>query len=314
MPSNTLVAKINLYAFLVLPLAAQVAVTQGPDRIDVAINGAPYTSLFYGPNAPKPYLHPLRAANGAIVTRRWPMEIVEGETHDEIHQRGLGFAHGDVNGIDYWDSDSTKKGEQPRIVLNRVAALEGGKKSGVVHVIFDWLDKDGKPLLKEDRTMTFRVDAKLRTVDFDATLTAVQKARFGDTKEGVFGIRVASQLQLPSGAIVSSTGLRDDKVWGSRADWVDYSGVIDGAAAGIAVFDHPENPQHPTYWHARGYGLFAANIFGKSFFTRDKTADGSMTLEPGESLRFRYRVVIHPGTPEEAGIAGMYRNYPTPVK
>jgi hypothetical protein len=110
--------------------------------------------------------------------------------------------------------------------------------------------------------------------------------------------------------MVAADGRKGEKeVWGKRSPWVDYSGALDGEKLGIAIFDHPSNPKHPTYWHSRSYGLFAANIFGEHDFYNDKARNGSVTLEPGGSLRFRYRVVIHPGDTQEAGIAGLYQNY-----
>jgi hypothetical protein len=90
---------------------------------------------------------------------------------------------------------------------------------------------------------------------------------------------------------------------------MDYSGTVEGQQVGIAIFDNPGNPRYPTYWHARGYGLFANNIFGVSQFTKNKEADGSMTLKPGEQLHFRYRVVIHPGTADGAKLADLYKEY-----
>ena len=148
--------------------------------------------------------------------------------------------------------------------------------------------------------MTFYAQSKTRTIDFDITLTAVEKAVFGDTKEGTFALRVASGPEEPhadapaqparTGHLVDSEGRQGEKeVWGKRASWADYYGVVDGEPLGIAIFDNPSNPRHPTWWHARSYGLFAANIFGLHDFENDKSKDGSLTLAPGEKLRFRYR-------------------------
>ena len=78
---------------------------------------------------------------------------------------------------------------------------------------------------------------------------------------------------------------------------------------GIAIFDHPGNPKHPTHWHARDYGLFAANIFGEHDYYNDKQRDGSMTVRARKSVRFRYRVVIHPGDTASAKIAELYKAY-----
>jgi len=75
------------------------------------------------------------------------------------------------------------------------------------------------------------------------------------------------------------------------------------------MLDHPENPRHPVRWHARGYGLFAANPFGLSVFTGDKSQNGSQTIAPGKSLRFRYRVIVHPGDAQSTGIDALYAKY-----
>jgi methane monooxygenase PmoA-like len=310
-----------LWAFaLAAPLAAQVRVSQqGIETISVEIKGQPFTTFYIGPETNKPYLHPLRAASGKIVTRGYPMEDIPGETHDHPHHRGLWFSHGDVNGFDFWGNE-TRGGKFGRIVLVKVDGVTSGKESGGIDATFDWRDPDGNTLLTEARHMIFSGQPKARTIDFDITLTARLKAVFGDTKEGTFALRVASALEEPhagtpaqpprTGHMVDAQGREGEKqIWGKRADWVDYYGVIDGEPLGIAMFDHPSNPRHPTWWHARGYGLFAANIFGLRDFENDKAKDGSLTLQPGATLRFRYRVVIHPGDVHSAHIAKLYAAY-----
>ncbi len=173
--------------------------------------------------------------------------------------------------------------------------------------------------------MKFYAGKDLRMIDFDITLTAREKVKFGDTKEGTFAIRLTSGLEEPrpdapaapkrTGKMVDSQGRHGEKeIWGKRADWADFSGVVDGENLGIAIFDHPANPRHPTWWHSRSYGLFAANIFGWHDFEHDNTKDGSLTLAPGEALRFRYRVVIHPGDSQSANLAKLYRTYASATK
>jgi len=311
------------YWFFVLAarLCAQVTFDKVAGQITVTIDGQPFTALFCGPETQKPYLHPLRSASGKIVTRHYPMENVPGETHDHPHHRGLWFSHGNVNGFDFWSNEPSQHGgKNARIALKNVASLAGGKESGAMNVIFDWMDPAGKTLLTESRTMTFYADPAKRVIDFDITLTPVEKVTFGDTKEGTFAIRLAAPLEEPTrqspaaprrtGLMVDSEGRRGEaQVWGHRANWVDYFGEMDGEKLGIAIFDHPSNPRHPTYWHSRSYGLFAANIFGLHDFLNDKSANGSMTVEPGQALRFRYRVIIHPGDTQSAGIAGEYEKY-----
>jgi hypothetical protein len=303
----------------VAPLGAQVKLTQTPDRISVDINGKAFTEFFIGPEAPKPYLHPLRTASGVIVTRHFPMEKVAGETTDHPHHRGLWFSHGDVNGIDFWMNEPPAgRTNLGRIVLKKVVEVKSGEKSGSLAALFDWVGPDKKTLLTESRTMVFYADSKLRTMDFDITLTALEKAKFGDTKEGSFAIRVASGLEvaarnvpaapLRTGKMLDSEGRESEaNVWGKRAGWVDVYGEVEGQKVGIAVMDHPANPHYPTFWHCRAYGLCAANIFGARDFMNDKTQDMSITLAPGEKLRLRYRVVIHPDDPKTAGVADLYK-------
>jgi hypothetical protein len=307
-----------------LPLCAQVKVTQhGGKTVSVEIDGKPFTDFYVGNEngALKPYLHPLRAPSGKIVTRGYPMlRDVPGEAHDHGHHRGLWFSHGDVNGLDFWAGELTKNpAKKGAISLVKIDKVASGSKEGSIDATFRWHGPDGKTILTEQRRMVFRGGAN-RVIDFDLQLKAVEKAKFGDTKEGTFAIRLASALEEPgrkslpeprrTGQMVTPDGRKGEKeVWGKRAPWVDYAGEIEGEKIGVAIFDHSSNPRHPAYWHARGYGLFAVNIFGLHDFENDKTKDGSMTLEPGQKLRLRYRVVIHPGDEKTAGIAGLYKDW-----
>ncbi|MEO8660841.1 MAG: PmoA family protein [Bryobacteraceae bacterium] len=294
----------------VLPLLGEVKVSQGEGRVDVEIDGKPFTTLYTdGPT--KPYLHPLRAASGVIVTRHFPMENVAGETHDHPHHRGLWFTHGNVNGFDFWDEGA--KDKQGKVRLKGVTNLKSGNKEGLVSAVFEWVDPTGKVLLTEDRTMKFRGGENVRIIDFDASLRAETQVRFGDTKEGTFAIRLAESLKEDKGGtgrMVNAEGAETEAhVWGKASPWVDYSGVVEGQKVGIAIFDHPANPKHPTFWHSRAYGLFAANPFGEHDFFNDKTRDGGLTMEAGQIKRFRYRVVIHTGNAATADIASLYERY-----
>ncbi len=296
---------------------AQVKLEEGDGRIDVAIDGKPFTTFYYGPRTPKPYLHPVRAADGTIVTRGYPMEMIEGERRDHPHHRGLWFTHGEVNGFDFWANEDTQdRPHKGRVIAKQVRTKAGGRIEGA----FQWRGPGGDLLVMEDRTMAFRSAGDQRSIDFDLKLTAGPKVvNFGDTKEGTFAIRLATPLEEPheraegiarTGRITATDGRTGEpEVWGTRSPWVDYSGRIDGKAVGVAIFDHPSNPKHPTYWHVRSYGLFAANVFGEHHFYADDSRDGSITLQPGESLRFRYRVVIHAGDMKQAGVRALYKQW-----
>lgn len=308
-----------------LPLCAQVTIARhGNDSISIEIGGKPFSEFHIGPDTKKPYLAPLRTAGGAVVTRTYPMsEDVPGEAHDHPHHRGLWFTHGDVNGYDFWGNEDSQKGAgkgKGFVVLRSVDRTAGGANEGTIAATFDWKTQDGALLLTETRRMTFRGDAKVRMIDFDITLKALQPVTFGDTKEGTLAMRLAAPLeeQQPkgiaepkrTGKMVNAAGAVGEKnVWGKQSDWVDYSGMLGGETVGIAILDYPGNPRHPTYWHSRAYGLFAANPFGVHDFENDKTRSGKMELAVGQTVRFRYRVVIHPGDASSGGVQKLYDEY-----
>jgi hypothetical protein len=198
------------------------------------------------------------------------------------------------------------------MALKSVGEVKSGKDKGTLTATFDWTDRQGNVQLTETRVMTFYSDPKLRIIDFDITLTSVKTVVWGDGKDGAFGIRLRPVLDEEdgNGKITNADGLVGEKqLWGKPSDWCDYSGAIGSEKVGVTIFDHPENPRHPVRWHARGYGLFAANPFGVSVFTGDKSQNGSMTVEPGKSLRYRYRVIVHPGDVHSVDLPALYAKY-----
>jgi hypothetical protein len=231
-----------------------------------------------------------------------------------------------VNGYNYWAIQNVPTPASPtdatmgRIVLKDLLSVTSGKESGSIKAAFNWLKPDGKPLLTETRTMTFYSNPMLRIIDFDFDLAAIEQVVFRDTKEGTFAMRMATALEEPpasskagglprTGKLLNAQGgLGEANVWGKRSEWVDYSGEIAGEKVGVVMMDHPGNPRHPTYWHSRGYGLHSINPFGVSDFLNDKSQNGSLTIEPGKHVRFRYRVIIHPGRGPER-IAELYKQY-----
>jgi len=287
-----------------LNLSAQVQYTPGDKTI--TIDGKPFTTFHDGVEVGKPYLAPVRSASGKIITRGFPMENIAGESRDHVHHTGLWFSFDDVNGYKLWENHPSYT--KPHMGREVVRSAEW--QNGMLMAVIEWRDTDGNLLLVENRDMTFSGDAKLRTIDFRITLTAAQDVTFGDTKEGAFAIRLVEPFtERKGGRMVDADGRSTMKnVWGKRSNWVDYAAEVEGERLGVAMFDHPQNPRHPTYWHARDYGLFALNPFGQSAFD-DKLPESQWKLPNGEKLVFQWRVVVHPG---DADVAQMYQEYAKP--
>lgn len=291
---------------------AGVRITELTNRLRVEINGQVFTEYYFR-DVPRPYCYPVIGPGGAAMTRDWPMQSPPGEEHDHPHHRSFWFGHGAVNGQDFW-SEEKKFGKTVHVGFLEVAS---GAASGVIRSKNDWVAADGKVVGRDERSLRFYTPSAAgeQIVDFDITLFAPQEPMvFGDTKEGTMAVRLAETMRLKGktghGHIVNSEGVRDGDTWGKRADWCDYYGPVGDKTVGLAMFDHPGNPRHPTWWHVRDYGLFAANPFGQHDFEKlpDKSA-GNLTIEAGKSITFRYRFLFHQGDEKQAHVAEKYREY-----
>jgi hypothetical protein len=297
--------------------ALPVDLTRSGHQVDVRIGGRPFTTFYFDPSVAKPYLSPLRTAHGIVVTRGFPMtpDIV-GEDHDEPHQRAMYFAHGDINGFDFWGEAAFPKWSDHavstfgRTVFRDVNDIRGGGDGGSLQATFDLVAPTGA-IGEEMQTYRFEGHEQSRIIDCEFAIHATHgPIVMGDTKEGTFAIRVVKALDSPPGHMVNASGASGEKaIWGKRSNWVDYYGRVAGEDVGLAIFDHPNNLRAPTYWHARAYGLLAANPFGLRPFTGDRRQNGKYVIPPGGSLVFRYRVFIHHGNPSEAGVAEAYTQF-----
>jgi hypothetical protein len=286
-------------------------------HLDVVIGGRPFTTYYFDPVVAKPYLSPLRSSHGTVVTRGFPMTLDNpGEDRDEPHQRAMYFAHGDINGFDFWGEAAFPKWSDHsastfgRTVFRTLDEIRGGSDVASLLATFDLVTPTGI-IGQEIQTYAFSGDEQSRIIDCEFAIHATYgPITMGDTKEGTFAIRVVKALDSPPGHMVNANGAKGEKgIWGRRSDWVDYYGHVADEDLGLAIFDHPGNLRAPTYWHARAYGLLAANPFGLKQFTGDRRQDGRYAIPTGASLIFRYRVFIHHGNPSQAGVAEAYREF-----
>jgi hypothetical protein len=304
-------------------MAGSVHLQRGNNRVDVMVDGKLFTTYYYGPDFAKPYLMPLRTASGVIVTRGFPEgnDVSSGNpkaSSFEPHQRPLYFGHGNVDSLDFWqepvfDKYYTDHGHQAygHMVLVKIEEASESGEMAVIRARFKLEDPNDRPIAEETQTYRFSGDSTTRLVDCEFVLHAVNgPIVMGDTKEGTFGIRLSPELSAPHEHMTNSNGAQGEKaIWGKPADWVNYSGIVAGKTVGIAVFDHPTSFRHPTTWHARAYGLLAANPFGLREFTKDPAKDGSWSVAEGDELKFHYEVLIYDGAFDASRIANAYASY-----
>ncbi|KAA3611492.1 MAG: hypothetical protein DWQ01_05215 [Planctomycetota bacterium] len=300
-------------AWLALLATAQEAdpayhVEKLEDRIRLEIGGQLFSEYRFQ-EAAIPFFYPLFGPKGQAMTRSYPMAHVSGEAKDHPHHRSLWFTHGNVNGFDFWHASGD---QYPRIVFRRLASSSSGPMYGSFVAEHDWLAPDGKRVCRDRRSFRFSRQAENRLLEIRIQIIASEgPLRFGDTKEGSMAIRVHPALRLKgkiaAGQILNSEGKVNGKAWGKRARWVDYSGPIQGEVLGVAMFDHPQNFRHPTWWHARDYGLMAANPFGIHDFEGKAKGTGDFLLAKGETLELRYAVYLHQGNAQEAKVESSWQ-------
>jgi hypothetical protein len=306
-------------------LKINFVVREADKKVDVMIGGKLFTSYCWPDNVMKPVLYPVMSSEGTEITRGYPIKPRAGERIDHPHHIGIWFNYGDVNGLDFWNNStaipSDKKNGFGTIKHLKINQTKDGVGEGLLVATESWIDPSGKELLSEKTEYHFIANGSIRIIDRIATLTATgNSVAMKDNKEGMIAIRVARQLELPSkdevimtdsqgnpttvkkmtndgvtGSFRSSEGIKDDAVWSTRAKWMDLNGMIGNEKIAVIICDHPKNQSYPTYWHARGYGLFSANPLGWSVFSKGKETL-NYSIEAGKSSVFRYRIIINSGS------------------
>jgi hypothetical protein len=301
MSCRLIVATLIFFANSIVAAAAEISVEKSDQGAVVKIDGELLTEYLIK-SGNKPVMWPLVAPGGKRITRGYPIEPAPGETQDHIHQRGLWFTHGDVNRVVFWNQEKGS-GE---IVHREFLKLDGN----TISTRNDWLAPDGKKVCSDTRTFRFSGDGDTRTIDVKIVVHADEgDVHFGDNKEGSFGLRVADSMRADvGGKIINSEGVTNANTWGQKARWVDYQGHVQGEQLGVAILDHPKNHNHPTRWHVRGYGLFAANPFFQKAVD-PSLPEQTLTVPKGESLTLRYQVILHHGDEKVGHIAERFEEF-----
>ena len=334
------VIMISITAFMAISAQPKVSLVTKPEekKIDVLIDGKLFTSYIYPENIKKPVLWPVISAGGNEITRQFPLNNKAGERTDHPHHVGIWFNYGDVNGLDFWNnSEAIPKEEAAKygtVYHEKVESTKNGKGKATLVTTASWKDSKGNKLLNELTEQTFSVQGNTRIIDRTTTLKAENdKVNITDNKEGMYAIRVTRELELPAkgkveltdshgkvttvdatndgiakGNYLSSEGVEGEAVWATRGKWMKLFGSVNGEKVAIVIFDHPSNVGYPTYWHARGYGLFAANTLGWKVFSKGEK-ELNFSIPQGGSATFRYRLAIFSGDPSKEEIEKMAKEF-----
>jgi hypothetical protein len=311
-------------------------VDEASRRVDVHVDGRPFTSYLWPRSLAKPVLHPIRSADGRVVTRGFPPQA--GERADHPHHVGLWFNYGDVDGHDFWNnSDAIEPERAPkmgRVEHARIVRAANGAGRAELELLADWVAGTGRKVLLETTTLGFLAAPGARAIDRTTRLQALEAAvSLKDNKEGLLGLRVRRELEDPNersgefrdasgrvtkvesqdttgvtGLYTSSEGRTGKAVWGTRGRWTMLTGIVEGRPLTVAILDHPDNPGFPTYWHARGYGLFAANPLGQAAFSEGRERL-DFAIPAGESRTFRYRVLVLDAAPTPGQMDARYKEW-----
>ncbi len=308
-----------------LPSSIQLQFVPEEQKVEVSIDGQLFTAYRYPDDIAKPILYPILTDKGVSLTRGFPIDPQPGERVDHPHQVGHWLNYGKVNGLDFWNNKGKvppeRKHRYGRIIHKGIASIEQKQDQATLTVTMQWEDLYGKVLLDERTSFRFSVQDEIRVIERVTQLTARDTSvSFQDNKEGMFGIRVNRALEFPSekplllageagvpkaakvidnegvnGNYLSSTGQTGRGVWGTRARWMKLHGQVAEEESSLVILDHPDNPGYPTYWHARDYGLFAANPLGQAVFSKGKESL-NFSLEAGQSVEFKYQILVHSGS------------------
>ena len=299
-------AYLLFFNFTVILNASDISIVRENRKLIIKAGGDLFTQYIYkDEKRSKPVLYPVIGPLETPLTRKYPLEEKsEGEELDHPHHASLWYTHGDVNGVDFWAVGENKG----KIIHQEFLEMKGNSFTSSNF----WKNGEGKTICQDQRTLSFHEFGQNgRAIDIEITLMAtVEDLVLGDTKEGSMGIRMAPEFRLRGkvarGSCLNSEGAVGKSIWGKRASWVSYWAKFDEQNLAISIFDHPSNPRHPTWWHARDYGLVAANPFGQHDFEGKPKGTGDMKLNLGEKVTFKYGFLFHLGDPLDSNVAQKY--------
>jgi hypothetical protein len=275
----------------------RVQVVPLPDeQVSVQVEGRERLRWHHGRRHPRPFFYPLVGPSGRSVTR---MGHPDAPDHD--HHRSLWWGHNKVAGVNFWE----ERGGAQQVRQDGWLHYQDGDDEAGLAVRLGWYDAHNARLIRQDLFVWVRpLPRDELALELQTTFTPeVDGLPLDKTNFGFLGLRVAASLSahFGGGKLTNSDGASGEPaLFAKPARWVDYSGPVAGSTReGVAWFDHPSNPNHPTSWHVRDDGWMSA-----AFCLRD-----GVKLTKDRPLRLRYGFYVHGGPADRDAVDLRYRDY-----
>ncbi|MBA7562544.1 hypothetical protein ES708_04196 [subsurface metagenome] len=294
--------KIILTAILVASLVGSKSLAQSKvtavktdSKIDILINNSLFTSYIYSQDEKYPFFYPVNGPSKASVT-----SIRNG---NYPHHSSLFFGCDKVNGGNYWQEGHNRG----QIISLRADIIESGGEKIVIEDECIWKRSGANSPIKDVRRITITAPSdKMYQIDFDITLEMLMDVTILKTNHSLFSGRMDPDLAVINGGImINAEGAKSEKgTFGQPSPWIDYSGERGKNIEGMTIMQHPSNKWYPSPWFTRDYGFFSPTPM---YWPEDP--EKGMVLKKGETIKLRYRVLVHSGNHETADIAGHFEEY-----
>lgn len=287
-----------LGAFSVLSNAqAKISAVKVGDRIDVSINNKFFTQYIFGEDEKYPYFYPVNGPSGFSVTSM--------RNSLYPHHSSLFFGCDRVNGGNYWQQEI----DRGQIRTLRAEILETGSDKVVIENECIWSRPGALSPIRDIRTITISSPSKdVYQIDFDITMEMLMDVEIQKTNHSFFSGRMAPDLAVTGGGtMINAEGEEGEKgedgTFGKSSPWMDCFGTRNGLTEGMAIMQHPSNMWYPSPWFTRDYGFFSPTPM--YWPENEKTTN----FKKGDVLKLKYRVLVHSGDTETAGIEKAFKQY-----
>jgi len=284
----------SLFAASAPSAAAKVEAKMEKNQVVVTVGGQLFTCYKFDASQKYPYFWPVNGpASGQSITT---------ETHEPYpHHHSLFFGCDMVNGGNYWQ-DTNARGQ---ILSQRPKIVEA---SGSRVVFTDeglWKQPGKEAVIRDQRRIVITAPSEsLRLIDFQVTVEPLTDIRILKTNHSLFSARVVPELAVTAGGtLINAEGKTAEKgTFGVASPWCDYYGTRAGVTEGIAILQHPSDRWYPAQWFTRDYGFFSPTPM-------NWLEGGQLDLPKGQKLTLSYRVVVHSGDTQKAGIPALFDAY-----